>query len=439
MACFSVEGEIIWVNEAFLELVSYREEEIIGQHHSIFVPYSFKRKKEYQCFWERLKDGEKISSEFKRITKNEKDIWIRGSYIPIKDSDGEVHRIVKIAFDITREKERWISDSQKLLALDKSNATVELSLDGKIIKANKNFLDLIGYEFDELEGQDHSVLVPPEEVESRIYKELWKSLRAGEFFSGEFRRISKSGNEVWIRGTYNPIFDINGNIDRIEKFAVDITQQKIASTMQEEQMKAIYRSTAIIEFDTNGVILDVNQPFLDLLCYGRNEVVGEHHSIFVSDEELVSEEYNQLWQGLRDGEFKIGEFRRYTKFGKKVWIRGAYNPVMDVNGKIYKVMKFAFDVTAVKEAEQIMYEKKEREALSSLIHTYNHEINNPLTVASIMVCKGKWQNKKDREKMDQSLQRIHKIVKQIENVVEKKIEFEAYAGKSKMLKLKKSG
>ena len=115
---------------------------------------------------------------------------------------------------------------------------------------------------------------------------------------------------------------------------------------------ALNKSLAVIEFEPSGNIITANANFLNAMGYRLEEIQGQHHAIFVDDQETQSPEYQQFWQRLRTGEFMSDEFKRFAKNGKEIWIQATYNPIIDSNGNVVKVIKFASDITAQKELEK---------------------------------------------------------------------------------------
>jgi methyl-accepting chemotaxis protein len=235
-------------------------------------------------------------------------------------------------------------------AISRSQAMIEFDLDGTILLANANFLATLKYELDEIVGQHHRIFVEPEYATSEDYAEFWARLAKGEFLSDEFKRIDKNGDDVWIQATYNPILDAEGNPIKVVKFATDITSQKLRAADTNGQIAAIGRSQAVIEFDLDGTILHANQNFLDAVGYQLNEVVGQHHRIFVKPEEAASSEYKAFWARLAGGEFNAAEYERIRKDGESIWIQASYNPILDADGRPFKVVKYATDVTGRKKA-----------------------------------------------------------------------------------------
>ena len=238
-------------------------------------------------------------------------------------------------------------------ALNKSLAVIEFEPNGVIITANANFLSVMEYQLEEVQGQHHSLFVDTDEAQGSDYKSFWQRLRNGEFMSNEFKRFGKSGKEVWIQATYNPIVDDQGQVLKVIKFATDITEQKLSAAEASGQINAISKSQAVIEFNLDGTIIDANDNFLNALGYQLSEIKGQHHRLFVEPDYAVSNEYKEFWGKLSRGEFDSGEYLRIGKQGQEVWIQASYNPIYDMNGKPFKVIKYASDISAQKELEKI--------------------------------------------------------------------------------------
>jgi methyl-accepting chemotaxis protein len=235
----------------------------------------------------------------------------------------------------------------RLEAINRSNAIIYFDLNGKILGLNDIFLEAMGYskgEHEELIGKHHSIFVCEDYSKSDEYEKFWDILRSGKYYKGEFERIKKDGSLINLQATYNPIFDESGKISKVMKIATDIT----VIVNSKKQIDAINRSTAIINFDNNGIILDANSIFLETMGYKpseKNKVIGKHHSIFVSYEYSKSDEYKNFWQNLNKGKFFDGIFERRKVDGSIVYLQSTYNPVLDSKGNITNVVKIATDVT----------------------------------------------------------------------------------------------
>jgi methyl-accepting chemotaxis protein len=233
----------------------------------------------------------------------------------------------------------------RLTALDRSQAIIEFDLDGVILTANRNFLDTVGYTLDEIRGKHHSLFVDPDFRSSAEYTAFWNSLRQGEYQSARYRRFGKGGREIWIEATYNPLLGRDGKPFKIVKFATDITRQMQEQAELKGQVEAIRKSQAVIAFDLDGNILEANANFFAAVGYSPDEIKGRHHSMFVDPALRGSSEYQEFWRKLKAGEYQAGQYKRFGKGGREIWIEASYNPIFDASGRPYKVVKFATDIT----------------------------------------------------------------------------------------------
>jgi len=233
-------------------------------------------------------------------------------------------------------------------AIHRVQAVIEFELDGTILTANDNFCSAMGYTLNEMQGQHHRMFMAPAEAASNEYRRFWEILNRGEFHSGEFKRVGKGGGEIWIQASYNPVFDSNGRVVKVVKFATDVTAQKLKAADRQGQVDAISKSQAVIEFQLDGTIITANDNFCNAMGYSLDEIRGKHHRIFVEPGYAGNDEYRSFWERLNQGEFQAGEFKRIDKRGREVWIQASYNPILDLSGKAFKVVKFATDTTDAK-------------------------------------------------------------------------------------------
>jgi methyl-accepting chemotaxis protein len=263
-----------------------------------------------------------------------------------------------------------IETENRVKAIEESGiASIEFNVDGTIVTANKHFLDLMGYSLAEIRDKHHRMFVDPAFAGSQEYADFWADLRRGIPRPGEYSRVTKSGAIVFIKGSYSIIRDHNGRATRILKLASDITLikkqqedlQKTLSTLEtaqatmqagkielEHTMAAVDESMAVIEFDPNGEVRNANSNFLKLLGYDLADIKGRHHRLFVNADERESEAYRKFWSDLAQGKTVKGEFSRVDKLGNTKWIRGNYSPIKGKNGKVERIIKIAYDISAYK-------------------------------------------------------------------------------------------
>jgi methyl-accepting chemotaxis protein len=344
---FKTDGTILDANQKFLDVMGYTLEEIKGQHHLIFVTSDDAKSQNYADFWKTLASGEFVSRTFKRLAKGGRAVWIEASYSPVKDDKGNVLYVVKCALDVTRAHLQQADFQGQIEAINRSQAVIEFNLDGIIINANDKFLRTMSYTIAEVKGKHHSIFVEDDYAKSREYERFWKKLRDGEYWAGECKRLGKDGKEVWIQATYNPILDMEGKVFKIVKFASDVTAQKLQAADNQGQIEAINKAQAVIEFNLDGTIITANDTFLQAMGYTLDEIKGKHHRMFVDPAEVQSQEYIDFWQKLRSGAFDTRIYRRIAKDGHDVWIQASYNPIFDMNGRPFKIVKYATNLTDV--------------------------------------------------------------------------------------------
>ena len=232
-----------------------------------------------------------------------------------------------------------------LEALGRSQAIIEFKPDGTILTANENFLAAMGYALSEIQGRHHSMFVESKERESADYRQFWERLARGEFQAAEYKRVAKGGKEIWIQASYNPVKGADGKVFKVVKFATDVTDRKLRDADAQGQIDAVGKSQAVIHFKLDGTIITANENFLKTLGYRLDEIQGRHHSMFVEEKERSSAAYRAFWEALGRGEFQAAQYKRVGKGGKEIWIEASYNPILDLNGKPFKVVKFATDIT----------------------------------------------------------------------------------------------
>jgi len=270
-------------------------------------------------------------------------------------------------------------------AISTSQALIEFNLDGTVLTANDNFLTTLGYQLTEVQGRHHRMFCDPAYAASGDYQAFWAKLNRGEFDAGVYKRLGKGGKEIWIQASYNPIMDVNGKPCKVMKFATDITAQKTQAAEFEGKINAVNKAQAAIEFNLDGTVLTANDNFLNCLGYSLGEIKGQHHRLFCEPAYTSTSDYAAFWQKLNRGELDAGVYKRLGKGGKEIWIQASYNPIVDANGKVYKVVKFATDITVQKkaqmeqehlvaEAQQVLSALAEGDLTQHMAGTYQGEL-----------------------------------------------------------------
>jgi len=297
---FDLNGTIQTANDNFLNTLGYTLDEVQGQHHRMFVEPEYKASPEYTQFWQKLNRGEFVADKFLRLGKGAKEVWIQASYNPIRDADGKVYKVVKFATDVTQEEVHSANINGQMTAINKVLATIEFTLDGKILTANDNFLHCLGYQLNEIKGNHHHMFVGDEYKATSDYAQFWQRLNNGEAIADQFLRLGKGGKEVWIQASYNPIRDSKGRLVKVVKFATDVTEQKqnnlkLQALMSDvnEVLQAVSNrdltvslkgeytgDMAVLQQAVNRTVAELNQTFSEI-----NEQAADVDSVSAEIEE----------------------------------------------------------------------------------------------------------------------------------------------------------
>lgn len=373
----SADGYILGANERMLKTLGYKLSELVDKSENHIQFEEDAKSPAHVDIWRALRESRAVNVEIRRKSINGIERWFLANFSPIAGLDGALRKVIIQADDITHDKLERLDAAGKLAAIDRSQAVIEFDMSGKVLSANENFLKLTGYQLSDIQGRHHRLFVDPEEASSGEYQAFWERLSHGEFESGEYKRIGKNKQEIWIHATYNPILDPSGNPVRVVKFASDITDSKLHTAEFEAKVSAIDRGQAVIEFNLDGHVLTANRNFLAAMGYTLREIQGQHHSIFCTGEYTQSEEYRDFWLRLNEGEFVSGRFHRVGKFNRDVWIQATYNPIFDLNGKIMKIVKYAHDVTS-----EVLLEKRIASSASEMNSHVRKLVENVNSIAA---------------------------------------------------------
>jgi methyl-accepting chemotaxis protein len=346
---FNLDGTILTANANFLKTVGYSLEEIKGKHHRIFVDPREHDSPDYKALWAALSRGDFQSGEFRRLGKGGKPIWLQANYNPIFDPSGKPLKIVKFATDITDQKLLQSDNKGKLEAISKSQAIIEFNLDGTILTANANFLKTVGYSLEEIKGKPHRMFVDPREHDGAAYKAFWAALSRGEFQSGEYKRLGKGGQPVWLQANYNPIFDPSGKPMKVVKFATDITSE-VAERHHNTILSLVANETdnSVVITNAEGLIEYVNSGFERMTGYSLAEVSGRKPGSFLQGPATSAHTKALIRERLAHGQPFYDEILNYTKSGTPYWISLSINPIKDDSGQIVRFISIQANISGLK-------------------------------------------------------------------------------------------
>ncbi|MGH1344659.1 MAG: methyl-accepting chemotaxis protein [Nannocystales bacterium] len=362
---FDPRGNILDANANFLSTLGYTRDELVGTHHRQFVEAAEADSPEYARMWSELASGIPQVGEFRRLAKDGTHVWIQASYNPVYDGAGTVYKILKVASDITEEKNAALRSKILDNAVKNSaSAIMVVDADLRVTFVNEATRKLFANS-----AEGFKVAFPdfdPANIMGKCIDGFHRN-------PAHQRAILKDASKMPFLAEIN-VGDlvielyVTMNVDDGGRYVGnslewrDITEEKQRALHEADvrgKMDAINKAMASISFTPDGTIMEANENFLAAVGYRSDEVEGKHHRMFVEPSEADSSGYQQFWAELRAGRFQAGEFRRLGRDGREVWINASYNPIFDPDGKVYKVVKFASDITAQKQAAQQLENKVE--------------------------------------------------------------------------------
>ncbi|WP_421237496.1 methyl-accepting chemotaxis protein [Aeromonas jandaei] len=248
----------------------------------------------------------------------------------------------KLKAELQQCQEQLLEQQGFYDAVHGSVATITFSPDGTVLAANDLFLNVVGFSASEVVGQHHRIFCDKQYAQSSAYQQFWADLKQGRSRTGVFQRFNRRGEPIWLEATYFPV-KLRGVVTKVIKIAADITEHHLQLLSQQAVVKALDRSLAVIEFTPTGEVLTANANFLNTMGCTLAQVQGKHHRIFCDDH--FYQENPHFWEELGRGQFKSGLFCRFNSHGSKVWLEATYNPILDNNRRVVKVIKFASDIT----------------------------------------------------------------------------------------------
>jgi methyl-accepting chemotaxis protein len=348
-----LKGDILSVNDKFIEVSKYPKDELIGRPHNT-TRHPDMPKEVFKEMWATIGRGRPFRGIIKNRAKDGTPYYVDAVVAPIMGNNGKPKGYLGVRYDITEAELERHNMRGLFAAINENYAYIEFDTSGNVITANPIFLGLMGYGLAEITGKHHRMFVEPSYSVTPAYAQFWSDLNAGKACSNVFKRITKEGKEVWIQAVYSPIKDEVGRVVKIVKIATDVTAARLSAADFEGQIAAIGKAQAVIEFGLDGKILTANENFCQTLGYSLAEIKGQHHSLFVEPAFRSTAEYRMFWDKLGRGEYDTGQYKRIAKGGREVWIQASYNPILDLNGKPFKVVKYATDITAQVKASEIL-------------------------------------------------------------------------------------
>ena len=345
------DGNILKANRTFCEVFGVSPDELKGRKHSEFCSKEVLTPVRYRDFWTKLHEGETVMGHYEMRSDQGVQTWINVIYKPLFAPNGQFLKVVMFFVDNTAAHLQSARLTQRMGAVENTQLMIEFSVDGKVIEANRAFVNIFGYANQDVRGLTFEGFQASDNKTQDNYRMMWERLLSGRDDTGEFRLKNAKGDDVWVRGTFSPVEDSSKTIKSIILFASDVTAEKGASLDMKYMLDALKESQAVVEFDPNGTILSANESFLKTVGYTLREIVSQHHSMFCTPDYVQSAEYRSFWLNLGKGESCGGRVRRVGRFDRDLHLLAHYKPIFDIDGEINKVILTAIDISELAHLE----------------------------------------------------------------------------------------
>jgi methyl-accepting chemotaxis protein len=340
---FDLNGTITSVNQNALAALGYSKQALTNQNYKVLIPASSDA---YQGFWQNLENGETNNGSFELQNNAGDSVWFQGYFTPVVAGPEGLSKVVALLTDITNDKSATLGYESLDQGMNQVFGIMKLDVNDKILSFNEPLVNAFGYSEAELKGQSMAILLDAEDYQCADYKALWEQLRAGSAQVRQTRIFSKNKKQLWFQSSYIPVLGTGGVLDHVVVFNSSITAEKNKNADNAGQMAAIDNILGVIEFDLKGNVTNVNDNFAAVTGYSAEEIIGNHHSMFVETAYKNSAEYKAFWDKLNRGETDEGQYKRIGKGGKEVWLQASYSPILDMDGNAIRVVKYATDITA---------------------------------------------------------------------------------------------
>lgn len=352
----SIDGYIISTNKMILNILMYKEEEIIDKSLKEFLPKHSNLYTQYDSILKKLVSNESVTGDYQWYNKKEQVLWLNLTLTPVKNQIGEIFKIILLAKDVTQRKEEELEIQRLSLVADTTeNAVLIVNNLGLIEYINPGFSKTTGYLEEDVIGEEPAQFLYGEKTDELKIEEIAEKLRLEISFTEEVLMHHENGETYWASLFVNPVFSNNNHLEKYIFLLVDITDTKTSELDYSYKMNAISQSNAMLEIDLNGNIIATNENFLEIVGYKEEEIITKEYSYLMTKESKIK--FLDLLTVIKKGEFLNGEYKRIHKSGKELWIREVYNPIFDLDGQMIKIIVFTVDVTHEKLLEVVSEEK----------------------------------------------------------------------------------
>ena len=377
---FDHEGRIQSMNQAMAAALGHDAADMIGQLDEDYLDKGFARGTTYAEVWEQLKLGNIQKLSIRHRDPNQNIVWLKSTLIPTLDGVGRLLRVIKLGDEITREYDELVNYRALVGAFDEMLGRVEFDGAGSLLTGNKVFHSLFGMDKDDIKGVTLQDMFAGSIRNDNKYKSFWDKMHENIVIQATDEMYTKSGDALYLKAAYCPLFTPNGNFWKMVMIFADVTKSKMHETKLEERMRAIDRSQMMIEYAPDGTVLDVNEAFLSSFSFTEQEVRGQKLETLYEADSKEREKHRKMLENVRDGEPQEGTFRHRTSGGDDIWLQGVYSPILDAKKNVSSLILFASD--ASNQIQTTLQAKHRLDALNVLLAVAEFDIEGNVTTAN---------------------------------------------------------
>ena len=375
---YDADGFLRKASPAFCDRLGFADPDLRGKPLGDLVDAEFRRSPQFTEAFARIAEGRPAAVDMHHRTAQGQSVWLRSVLFPVRGGDGAPDQIVQIGSEVGGELTRLRALEQRYAALGDTLGIVEIAATGEVLDANRRYLSFVGMPSEDLIGRAYDSLVPTDVQSTPAYAAIWDKLAAGETVSGDHRRQTATGHEIWLQATYVPLRSRSDDRSaRIICFARNITEQMTERDDVTARLQAVEQIVGIADYSPQGKLLRTSPRFLDLLDYNATEVRDFDHSNFFPPETVDSDAYATLWMHLRSGETRRLRERRQARGRRNLWLETTYFPIRDHRGAVRKVIEFIRDVTT--ETTQIEEQKQKLAAADRVFGVVGFDTSGRIT------------------------------------------------------------
>lgn len=350
-AVLSPDRRIQRANANFHALLAASPGTLAGRDHSALLPDEERAR--LDGVWAALAEGRTVTLDHRGLRRDGTEAALRSTFRPRRCGDGALLDVVVISTDrgegegaTTGVGPGQADFERQIAALHGSHAVIAFDVGGIVLDANPLFLAAFGYEIDAVVGRHHRMFVDAAQAHGAAYARFWDELARGRHQTGQFKRLGRDGREVWLQATYVPVADRSGRPAKVIALATIVTDETLRQAEHQGQIAAIHKAQCVISFDLDGTVLDANDNFLAATGYRLGDVRGRHHRMFVDPAQARGADYTAFWDELSRGRHQAGQFKRIGRDGREIWLQATYSPIHDMDGRPFRIVKYAVDITA---------------------------------------------------------------------------------------------